>query len=361
MRELLRHSRKKKSGRKRIGKKKINNYSLYFLLIVSLTFFIGFLFYLDLTAPKSKIRRDIEVYIPEGASAYKIADILFDNGLIKSKKVFIVTTKLLGKEKELKSGYYLLSPSYSIFDILDAITQGKGVRVKVTIPEGSSLKDIANILSEKLDLSAERFIKLCNDKDFINSVMQDYKDFFGRYEDIKTLEGYLFSSTYYFNKGVKEEDVIRFLVKSFFYQVRNNIPEYKDRLKALNLSFKDWIILASIVEKEAKVNEEKPLIAGVFINRLRKGYKLQSCATVEYIYGFKKPVLLYKDLEVDSPYNTYIYYGLPPSPICSPSLESLKAVLYPQGDYLFFVAKGDGTHFFTKTYEEHLKVQGMKK
>ncbi|MGB9788760.1 MAG: endolytic transglycosylase MltG [Dictyoglomus turgidum] len=363
--------RKRKSGKTRIGKrtnwkrkkigKKINNFSLYFLLIFSLIVFIGFLVYLYLSSPKSKIEREIEVYIPEGSSAYKVADILLDNSLIKSKEVFIATLKLMGKDKGLKSGYYILSPSFSMFDIIDILTQGKGLRVKITIPEGSSLKDMAHLFSEKLALSKEKFITLCKDENFIDSVMKDYKNYFSSYKSLKTLEGYLYPSTYYFNKGIKEEDIIKLLIKEFFNQINVHIPEYKERLKSLNLSFNDWIILASIVEKEAKVDQERPLIAGVFLNRLKKGYKLQSCATVEYVYDFKKSVLLYKDLEIDSPYNTYIYYGLPPSPICSPSLNSLKAVLYPQGDYLFFVAKGDGTHIFTKTYEEHLKAQEFKK
>lgn len=306
--------------------------------------------------------REIEVYIPDGVSAQQVADILYRNGLIKSKNIFLFNLKLLRKDKELKSGYYNLSPSFTLLQIIEILTQGRGVKVKVTIPEGSNLKGIAEILSAKLGISKDKFILLCNDLDFVKKTLRDYEQYIqGTLENYKTLEGYLFPSTYFFTKGVKEEYIIKFLVDEFFKQIKMNLPEYENRLKILNLKFRDWVILASIVEKEAKVKDERTLIAGVFINRIRKGYKLESCATVEYIYDFKKPILLYKDLEIDSPYNTYKYYGLPPSPICSPSIDSLKAVLYPEGDYLFFVARGDGTHIFSKSYEEHIKVQGYGK
>ncbi|MFN3699341.1 MAG: endolytic transglycosylase MltG, partial [Dictyoglomus sp.] len=296
-----------------------------------------------------------------GVSADKVADLLYKNNLIKSKEVFIFNLKLLGKEKELKSGYYLLSPSYTMIQIIEILTQGKGINIKITIPEGSSLKKIADIFSQRLGISKERFINLCKDESFIGEVLREYKVYGTQVERLSTLEGYLFPSTYFFAKGTKEETLIRFLVGEFFRQITQNFPEYGNRLRVLNLSFNDWIILASIVEKEAKIERERPLIAGVFLNRLRKGYKLQSCATVEYIYDFQKPVLFYKDLEIDSPYNTYKYCGLPPSPICSPSINSLRAVLYPEGDYLFFVSKGDGSHIFSRSYEEHLKVQGYTK
>lgn len=302
--------------------------------------------------------REIEIYIPDGASAQQVADLLYKNGLIKSKSVFIFNLKLLKKDKELKSGYYSLSPSYTVLQIIEILTQGKGVKIKVTIPEGSSLKDIANILSNKMGISKDKFISLCYDLDFVRKTLRMYAKYIkDNIYSYKTLEGYLFPSTYFLDKGTKEESLIQFLVGEFFRQIEENVPNYEKQLRNLGLSFKDWVILASIVEKEAKVKEERSLIAGVFINRIKKGYKLESCATVEYVYDFKKPVLLYKDLEIDSPYNTYKYYGLPPSPICSPSLDSLRAVLYPEGDYLFFVAKGDGTHIFSKSYDEHLKAQ----
>lgn len=289
-----------------------------------------------------------------------MADILYKNGIIKSKEIFILYTKAIGRERDIKKGYYQLSPSYSLVQVVNKLVNGENLNIKVTIPEGASLKEIGIILEEHLNISKDLFLKYCTYSDYALSFLKDYKEFFGGKMPL-SLEGYLFPSTYFFPKGIKEKEIIEILLKEFFKQILTNFPDYKEDLKKIGLGFNEWIILASIVEKEAKIDRERPLIAGVFINRLKKGYMLQSCATVEYLYDFKKNPLLYKDLEIDSPYNTYKNYGLPPTPICSPSLKSLEAVLHPEGDYLFFVSNNDGTHTFSKTYEEHLKAQGYKR
>lgn len=259
-------------------------------------------------------------------------------------------------EGKLKYGYYELSPHLNILQILNKLSQGEIIKIKVTIPEGLSLEEISSMLSSKLNISKEKFINLSKNPKKINGIEKYFQ------ENIPpSLEGYLFPETYYFSKEIDEEQIILTMLDTFFRKINEEIPEWKEELNKKDLSLNDWVILASIVEKEGKLEKERPFIAGVFINRLKKGYKLQSCATVEYIFNFKKPALTYEDLKVDSPYNTYIYFGLPPTPISSPSLSSLKAVLYPQGDYLFFVSKGDGSHYFTKNYEEHLKFQKEKK
>lgn len=259
-------------------------------------------------------------------------------------------------EKRLKFGYYKLSPHLNVLQILNKLVQGDTLKIKITIPEGLSLEGISHVLSSNLGISREKFIELSKNPKNLKGIEKYFSD-----KIPSSLEGYLFPETYYFPKDISEEDIILTMIDTFFKKINKEIPNWKEILKNKNLSFNDWVILASIVEKEGKLEEERPLIAGVFINRLKSGYKLQSCATVEYIFNFEKPILTYEDLKVDSSYNTYIYYGLPPTPISSPSLSSLKAVLYPQGDYMFFVSKGDGSHYFTKEYNEHLKIQKGKK
>ncbi|HOJ93485.1 MAG TPA: endolytic transglycosylase MltG [Dictyoglomaceae bacterium] len=352
--------KKKKTGKKKRKKEKIGRKksSLILSFLLGAFILIGIIIYFSF--PISNTKEQVEIYIPAGSNASYIATLLQDHGLIKSKDFFLFFLKILGKEREIKSGYYLLSPSYSILKILNVLTQGKPITIKVTIPEGENISGIAKILKEKLGISEETFVTLCKDKNFVSGLFRNYRNFLGDDTPI-SLEGYLFPSTYLFPKGIKEDEIISTLLEEFFRQISRNFPDYREALEKLNLSFNDWIVLASIVEKEAKLDNERPLIAGVFLNRLKKGYKLESCATVEYLYNFQKPVLYYDDLKIDSPYNTYIYYGLPPTPIASPSIKSLMAVLSPKGDFLFFVAKGDGSHIFTRTYEEHLKAQGYKK
>ena len=174
------------------------------------------------------------------------------------------------------------------------------------------------------------------------------------------LEGYLFPETYYFETGSSEDKVINTMVEQFNAKFT---VEFEKRLKVLKLSKYSAVILASIVEKEARMPEERPLIAGVFYNRLKKRWYLESCATVLYALGKHKKRLTYKDLEIDSPYNTYKRFGLPPGPISNPGLASIKAVLYPaKTDSMFFIVDGSGGHDFSRYYSEHLnKKKNSKK
>ncbi len=326
-------------------------------LILSFFLLLFFLFFAISLIPKDfKKEEKIEFYIPKGSSALEVGYLLKEKGLILSEFAFWIWCKLLGVEKKLKFGYYELSPHLNILQILNKLIQGETLKIKVTIPEGLSLEKISYILSSKLGISREKFIKLSKNPKSLKEIEKYFPE-----EIPSSLEGYLFPETYYFPKDISEEDIILTMIDTFFKKINKEIPNWKEILKNRNLSFNDWVILASIVEKEGKLEEERPLIAGVFINRLKRGYKLQSCATVEYIFNFEKSILTYEDLKIDSPYNTYIYYGLPPTPISSPSISSLKAVLYPEGDYMFFVSKGDGSHYFTRNYDEHLKIQKEKK
>ncbi|MCS7201193.1 MAG: endolytic transglycosylase MltG [Dictyoglomus sp.] len=345
---------KKKNGRKTWTRKiwkKSNLILLFFFLI-----FFALFFAISIIPRNFNKGEKIVFYIPKGSSALEIGHLLKEKNLIFSEFIFWFWCKILGVEERLKYGYYELSPRLSILEILKKLSRGDTLVIKVTIPEGLNLEDISYILSDKLNISREEFINLSKNPDKIRGIKKYFP------EDLpSSLEGYLFPETYYFPRDVEEEYIILTMIDTFFKKINKEIPNWRKELEKKNFSLNDWVILASIVEKEGKLEEERPLIAGVFINRLKKGYKLQSCATVEYIFNFKKAILTYEDLKIDSPYNTYIYHGLPPTPISSPSLSSLKAVLYPEGDYLFFVSKGDGSHYFTKNYKEHLEFQKQKK
>lgn len=283
--------------------------------------------------------KPVTVTLAENSSAKAIADVLYGAKVISSKAVFRAVVKLSGRSKGLKAGTYLISPRASVFSIAGMIISGKGKFERVTIPEGYSSSEIADALALKGIINKEKFLKIVKDKQ---------------------LEGYLFPDTYYFDRNLPEQVVIDKMLKEF---EKNFTPDMQARADELKMGKKKIITLASIIEKEAKQPEERLLIAGVFNNRLKKGWLLESCATVQYALGEHKPALCYKDLKVDSPYNTYKHSGLPPGPICNPGKASINAALYPaETDDMFFVAGSSGTHLFSKYYSEHInnKIQQKK-
>ena len=188
---------------------------------------------------------------------------------------------------------------------------------------------------------------ICDEQKFISLAQQ------------KNKEGYLFPNTYFLLPQMSESEVIDIMNEEFnkFWT-----KERQERLQQINKPLRDIIILASIVEKEAVADSERPIIAGVFLNRLSKGMRLESCSTVLYAMGINKERLSFEDLKFDSPYNTYKYKGLPPGPICNPGAKAIDAVLYPQvTDSLYFVSKGNGTHYFSSTFEQHVKNKIVSK
>jgi UPF0755 protein len=220
---------------------------------------------------------------------------------------------------------------------------------RFTIPEGFELRQIAERLESEGLVNKDEFYAAIDKSKFDYAFVKDIPN-----RDNK-LEGYLFPDTYDVFKNATEEEIINKMLNRFD-QVFTE--EYRQRAKELNMSYDQVITLASIIEREAKLDKERKIISAVFHNRLKKNIKLQSCATVQYLLKEQKEVLTYKDLEVDSPYNTYKYAGLPKGPIASPGAKSIEAALYPDKvDYLYFVANKDGSHIFTKTYQEHLNAQ----
>lgn len=295
------------------------------------------------------------VTIPKGATATRIGNILYDNGLIHNTSYFKYMTKKLELGDHYKAGDYKLSKSQGLEEIMETIADGNVYleTSKVTIPEGFELRQIIDRLALKLNLDKDKLMTIANEKEFSYKFLKDIPDKENR------LEGFLFPDTYEFNLDVSEEEVIDSMLSRFDKVFK---PEYYDRVKELGMSVYELVTMASIIEREAMLDKERPVISGVFYNRIDKKMRLQSCATVQYILGERKPVLSIKDTKIDNKYNTYMYAGLTPGPIASPGESSLKAALFPESnDYLYFVAKGDGGHIFNKDYKDHVNAKNKLK
>ena len=280
---------------------------------------------------KSSIKEGV-ITIEQGMNSGGIVDLLVEKGIIKSKRYFLLLVNFKRVHKRIKAGTYKLNSGMSTREIIDILASGKVFYNKVTIPEGFTVKQIAQLLVEKNILySCDEFLQIVKKRN---------------------LEGYLFPETYFLLPGTKEEEIIEIMRRQFF---KVFTPQMGRRTKEFNLNQREVVILASLIEKEAKDESERNLISAVFHNRLNKRWRLESCASVRYVLDKWQKPLTYKDLEINSKYNTYRYYGLPVGPVCNPGLASLKAALYPvDSEVMFFVAKGDGTHKFSKYYKEHL-------
>jgi len=289
----------------------------------------------------------ISVTIPSGAGTGRIAEILAENGLIKNPTVFKLKTKLKEYDGRYQAGHYSLSPGMSMDEIMELLLSGKADTVRFTIPEGYDIKRIAEKLSAEGLIDTDEFMNEIENGVFDYDFLADAPPGPAR------LEGFLFPDTYEIFANADEHDIIDKMLYQFS---KVFTEEYEARAKELGMSVREVITMASIVEREAQVSEDRPVIASVFYNRLKIGMPLQSCATVQYVLGEQKPVLSIEDTRIESPYNTYLIKGLPPGPIASPGADSIKAALYPADtEYLFFVAKGDGSHAFSVTYEQFLR------
>lgn len=281
----------------------------------------------------------VRIEIPQGTNAGKIASILKEHGVIKSPLWFKICARISGASKLLRSGVFLLNKNMSSEEVIWRLTSDPGVElIKIVIPEGWRVEEIARELKKQGIINQEEtFINLAKELE---------------------LEGKLFPSTYFFSKNTPIQLVINMMQEEY----DKNIGPI---IKAIRTDFNEnqILTLASIVEREATYDDERPKIAAVYINRYKIGKRLEADPTVQYALGyipeerrFWKSRLLYKDLKLDSPYNTYRYSGLPPGPIANPGLKSVKAILNPEEDFsaLYFVADNTGRHIFSDTYHEHI-------
>lgn len=303
------------------------------------------------------VQKPLKLQISEGTSAQEIGRDLQALGVIRSSTAWDLWTRwLLMQEPEggFKAGTYQISPTESLPAIASKIWAGDVVNLTITIPEGWSIRQIAAYLEQEGLFSAQDFLATV-DRMPLGEYSWLPSD---RASGAARLEGFLFPDTYQLAAPIKPETVIRQMLDRF-EQVA--LPLYEQKRGQTQLSFAQWVNLSSIVEKEAVIAAERPRIAGVFLNRLKKDIPLGADPTVEYGLGVQQtpdnPLTL-EQVRTPSPYNTYINSGLPPSPIASPGLASLKSVLAPEAtDYLYFVARYDGTHVFSRTLAEHQSAQ----
>lgn len=286
------------------------------------------------------------VEIPEGTGASAAADILKENGVIKYPFMFRLESKLGGYDGQYQPGTITVTDGMSYGEILDLLVTANRDTVRVVIPEGYEARQIAEALSEAGIAGAADFM------DSLDPSLYDYR-FLENIPDREVgLEGYLFPATYDIPVTYSGREIVDLMLKAFDSMFKD---EYYDRAEELNMTVDQIITMASIVERETNSDSERAKVAGVFYNRLNSGMKLQSCATVQYVLGERKPVLSIADTQIDSPYNTYVYSGLPIGPIANPGEECIKAALYPEAtDAYYFCLSTSGEHIFSKTYEEHV-------
>ncbi len=290
--------------------------------------------------------REAVLTIENGWGARRISQVLTDSGLVRCRLYLLWRYSRMEGSPPLQAGNYLLDDSMSPDSILGILCRGEVIPVEtnwVTLPPGLRLSQSLEIISEATGKGYNVLDSLSGDSTFLASA------------GIPTLEGYLYPETYELADSLEAVEILGRIVETGKAEWPDNIDELPG---ITGLTLNETIILASIVEREAKVDSERAAVAGVFLSRIRIGMRLESCATVQYALGEVKEVLLYSDLEIDDPYNTYIYAGLPPGPICSPGIPSIEASFHPDTaeGYLYFVSMDDGTgrHLFARSHAGHL-------
>ena len=291
--------------------------------------------------PQGNPYDSVKVTIPKGASLKEVSTTLQDYNIIRNERSFLLAVKTLGYEKDMPAGRFKLVKASTNFDIIDQLVNGIQVNKRVTILEGWTIDVIAKELHDKIGIDQDEFKSACTNELLL------WK--WGISE--KTVEGYLFPNTYLFSEEEDVQDIIGRMINEYKQRIT---LEFRDRMQELGMEEKEIITLASIIEGEAIYDKERAIISGVYHNRLNIGMRLQADPTIQYIINDSPRRLLNKDLKIKSPYNTYLNKGLPPGPINNPGIESIKAALYSaETDYIYFVARGDGYHTFSRTKEEH--------
>lgn len=282
------------------------------------------------------------VEVAPGTPVRGLAARLEEARVIRSARLFEIWLRASGNAGSIQAGTYDFPAGLSLPGVIEMVLGGRTLLASVTIPEGLRLEQQAGVAARQLGIDSAAFVALATDSLFADSVGID----------APTLEGYLFPETYLVDPEIDARGLVRLMVGEF---QRTFDAEWRERAEELGRSVREIVTLASIVEEEARVTEERPVIAGVYWNRLGIGMKLEADPTVQYALGAHRQRVLYRDLEVDSPYNTYLYSGLPPGPIASPGRASLEATLFPDSvPWLFFFATGEGgRHTFSRTFAEH--------
>jgi UPF0755 protein len=289
------------------------------------------------------------VTLPPGASFSAVTDSLHAHGVISSPIWFKLLARVRGLDRSVRAGIYQFSSGTSSWAVLDILAEGKAVSLRLTVPEGLTILELANLASERAGLPEDSILAAARDTATAHALLGF---------PVPSFEGFLHPETYALSVATRPADLIRTMTEGFKNQWE---PEWTRRLDTLRMSKLQVVTLASIVEGEARADDEREIIAGVYYNRLRIGMALQADPTVQYAIALKtgnrKPRLYTKDYHFPSAYNTYLHPGLPPGPVNSPGRRSIEATLYPaRVPYLYFVAGPDGRHIFSRTYDEHLRA-----
>lgn len=310
----------------------------------------------EIVRPASDDPTPVVFTVEPGETAGDIALRLKRLGLITDAELFRQLAQYEKADSKLEAGRYELRANMTMGEIIETLQHGRIEEIAVTIPEGWRAEQIAQRLAEEVDVDGDHFLDLVQDGHFDYEFLQDRPP-------EASLEGFLFPDTYLLPVQPTALDIIGRMLANFD---KRFTAEMRQAAVEQEMTIYQVVILASIVEREAVVAEERPIIAGVFLNRLEEGITLDACPTVQYALGYqedtgqwwKTPLTLEELDQVNSPYNTYLHQGLPPGPICNPGLASIQAVLEPiETEYLYFLAKGDGSHAFATTFEEHLQNQ----
>jgi len=283
------------------------------------------------------------VFISRGTSFREVGDSLSKAGIIRSRLLFEVAGRVMGTTTKMQIGKYRFRSGVSNWEIIDIIRHGRTIEtIQVTLPEGLTAATYAKILHEKLAIDSSRFMELVNDSTFAESL---------GVKGSRGLMGYLMPKTYKFYWQENEETIIKTLVNEFWNEFNDDMREALNRRK---MTLNELLTMASIIELETAIDSERSIIAGVYYNRLKKRMRLQADPTVQFALGGERRRLHYSDLEIESEYNTYKHYGLPPGPINNPGKSSILAALYPaRHNFLYFVATGEGGHKFSNSFIEH--------
>ncbi len=316
-----------------------------FLVIIT-SFLIMALLYaaFEILVPAHTIAGNTEIEIPKGATFKQTVDILAGENLIRDKKIFLLLGRLTGADRKIRAGFYSIWSNMSPWDIFKIIRKGRIIEYEVKVLEGDSLFEVADAFSKAGIANYDDVMRISKDPEFLSSY------------DIEapSVEGYIFPDTYMIPKGVKAEDALGSMIDRMREKYSGELLEKTEKT---GMTETEVLTLASIIEKEAVVDSERPLISAVYHNRLKKDMPLQADPTC--IYGIKssKEKITKSDLQRKTPYNTYVINGLPPGPIASPGLKSIIAALNPaKVPYLYFVSNNDGTHIFSVTLGQHVEA-----
>jgi UPF0755 protein len=314
------------------------------IFIFSAPFMVTFI-YQFFKPPVEESTEKVSFKITPGMTLRTIADSLESKKLIEDAELFVFWISSLGKDRSIKAGYFEIPKNLTYTQLANYLTEARPKEIKITIIEGLRVEEISKVFYRTLDIDTTSFVELTHDQRLIKDLGLE----------VESLEGYLLPDTYNFYWGMKEKAIITFLVKKCQDIFDERI---RARIDSMNMTEHEILTMASIIEGEVILDSERPVVASVYYNRLRKRIKLQADPTIQYIIPGSPRRLLIRDLEIDSPYNTYVYYGLPPGPINNPGKASIMAAIYPsKTNYLYFVAKGDGSHVFSKTLSEHNRAK----